>query len=86
MGTHSLQIASYEKPDMSESLGGNDLKFRLFGRASGWSMTLKMEPKLIKMQFFLQKTYHHCGNISSLRPHIYTQTRHKVQGVITLKN
>ena len=55
MGTHSLQIASYEKPDMSESLGGNDLIYRLFGRVSGWSMTLKMEPKLIKMQVFYEK-------------------------------
>ena len=86
MRAHSLQMAPYEKPNVSGSLGGNDLKYGPFGRTSGWSMTLKMEPKLIKMQFFLQKTYHHCGNISSLRPHIYTQTRHKVQGVITLKN
>ena len=55
MGTHSLQIASYEKPDMSESLGGNDLKYRPFGRTSGWSMVLKMEPKLINMQVSYDK-------------------------------
>ena len=48
-------MAPYEKPNVSGSLGGNDLKHRPFGRTSGWSMTLKMEPKLIKMQVFYEK-------------------------------
>ena len=55
MRAHSLQMASNEKPNMSESLGGNDLTYRLFRMTSGWSMTLKMEPKLIKMQVFYEK-------------------------------
>ena len=49
-------------------------------------MTLKMEPKLIKIHVFMWKTYHQRGTIDSTLPHIYTQTRQKVQGVITLKN
>ena len=48
-------MAPYAKPNVSGSLGGNDLKYRPFGRTSGWSMTLKMEPKLIKMQVFYEK-------------------------------
>ena len=39
-------MASNEKPNMSESLGGNDLAYRPFKMTSGWSMTLKVEPKL----------------------------------------
>ena len=34
---------------------------------------------------FLWKTYHYCLIIASLRPHIYTQTCHKVQEATTLK-
>ena len=48
-------MAPYEKPNVSGRLGGNDLKYRPFGRTSGWSMTLKMKPILIKMQAFYEK-------------------------------
>ena len=44
MGAHSVQMASNEKPNMSESLGGNNLTYWPFRMTSGWSMTLKMEP------------------------------------------
>ena len=39
-------MASNEKQNLAESLGGNDLAYRPFTMTSGWSMTLKMEPKL----------------------------------------
>ena len=54
MGAHSVQMASNEKPNMSESLGGNNLTYWPFRMTSGWSMTLKLEPKLTILQVFLE--------------------------------
>ena len=57
-------MAPYEKPNVSGSLGGNDLKYRPFGRTSGWSMTLKMKPKLIKIQVSYEKHIINGGPLS----------------------
>ena len=54
MRAYSLQIASNEKPIMSESLGGNELTHTPFKMTSGWCMTCKMEPKwtILQVVFF----------------------------------
>ena len=58
---HSLQLASNEKLNMYESLKGNDLAYRPFWMMSGWSMTLKMEPKLTVLQVFSEKPTNNAG-------------------------
>ena len=48
-------MASNEKLNTYENIGGNDLVYRPFWMTSRWSMTLKMEPKLIVLKVFLEK-------------------------------
>ena len=54
-------MASFEKPNKSESLGGNELTHTPFMMTSGWSMTLKMEPKLTVLQVFSEKPTNNAG-------------------------
>ena len=58
---YSLQMASNEKLNMYESLGGNELAYRPYRMTSGWSMTLKMEQKLTVLQVFLEKPINSAG-------------------------
>ena len=54
-------MVSNEKLDIYESLGGNELTYRPFRMTSGWSMSLKMEPKLTVSLVFLEKQTNNAG-------------------------
>ena len=54
-------MATYERLNMYESPGGNDLAYRPFSMTSGWSVTLKMEPKLTILQVFFEKPTNSVG-------------------------